>query len=66
MASLTLHYSFTTVGDNDKTAPELHLSRRDESHARVLKEEMAHVHNGERAHKQQDGILPAENTYQHR
>lgn len=32
MASLTLHYSITTVGDNDKAASELHCSRQGESH----------------------------------
>lgn len=45
MASLTLHYSITTAGDNDKAAPELDHSGQDESQTRVLKEEMAHMHN---------------------
>lgn len=49
MASLTLHYSITTVGDNDKAAPEFDHSRQDESHARALKEETAHVHSGWRS-----------------
>lgn len=64
MASLTLHYSITTVGDNDKAAPELDHSGLDESQARA-KEEVVHVRNGGRAHGQQDGVLHAKNKYQH-
>lgn len=57
MASLTSHYSITTVGDNDKAAPELELSRQDGSRPGVQKEGAAHVHRDVRARRRQEGIL---------
>lgn len=51
MASLTLHYSITPVGDSDKAAPELPRSRGRINHAQLQKEEMGHVHSNMKAHR---------------